>query len=179
MLLENNQIRLRALEPEDLNLLYKWENDPSLWDVGNTRNPYSLYALKQYIQQSAEHDIYENKQLRLMIEELETGTTVGTVDLFDFEFHHSRVALGLFVDPDYQGRGYATSALRLVEEYVFQFLSINQLYCHISENNTASVRMFQKENFHSSCILINWIKTTLGYENVIVFQQFREEFLMR
>ena len=32
MLLSNDRVRLRALEPEDLELLYRWENDP--WSYG-------------------------------------------------------------------------------------------------------------------------------------------------
>ena len=35
-LLENERVCLRALEPEDLELLYRWENDSELWEVGNT-----------------------------------------------------------------------------------------------------------------------------------------------
>lgn len=49
MLLSNDRVRLRALEPEDLELLYRWENDPELWEVGNTLAPYSRYILKEYI----------------------------------------------------------------------------------------------------------------------------------
>jgi len=104
VLLENENIRLRAVEPEDLDRLYAWENNTQLWDVGNTRNPYSRYVLKQYIVDS-DKDIYESKQLRLMMVSVQTGETVGTVDLFDFDIHNSRIALGLFVDAAYQGKG--------------------------------------------------------------------------
>jgi diamine N-acetyltransferase len=170
--LENENIRLRALEPEDLDLLYAWENNPELWTVGNTLHPYSRYVLKQYIANS-DKDIYQNKQLRLMIVSLKTTQTVGTVDLFDFDIHHSRIALGLFVNPTFQGKGYAKSALRLVEEYVFKFLKINQLYCQISEKNTVSRQMFEKEGYEKNGVLKNWIKTPNGFENIIVFQRFR------
>ena len=37
--LENEIIRLRALEPEDLEPLYRWENNPDLWSLGNTMSP--------------------------------------------------------------------------------------------------------------------------------------------
>lgn len=170
-MLENQTIRLRALEPEDLTLLYKWENNTYLWEVGNTRQPYSKYALKQYIIQS-EKDIYESHQLRLMMINVETNEVVGTVDLFDFDIHNSRIALGLYVDEPFQGKGYAKSALKLVENYVFGFLKINQLYCHISESNTASRKMFEQENYVSNGNLKSWIRTNNGFENVIVFQQF-------
>lgn len=176
MLLENENIRLRALEPEDLDRLYKWENNSDLWIVGNTRNPYSRFLLKQYIVDS-EKDIYDAKQLRLMMVSVKTGETVGTVDLFDFEIHNSRIALGLYVDAAFQGKGYAKASLQLIEDYVFDYLKINQLYCHIAENNTASVKMFEQENFEKTGILKQWIKTIDGYENIILFQQFKADFI--
>ena len=80
MLLSNDRVRLRALEPEDLELLYRWENDPELWEVGNTLAPYSRYILKEYIAGS-DRSIYESRQLRFMIEDCDTGTSVGIVDL--------------------------------------------------------------------------------------------------
>ena len=36
----NEQLTLRAMEPEDIDLLYRIENDRSLWDVGSTNVPY-------------------------------------------------------------------------------------------------------------------------------------------
>lgn len=172
-MLENENIRLRAVEPEDLDRLYAWENNPQLWDVGNTRNPYSRYVLKQYIINS-DKDIYETRQLRLMMVSVLTGETVGTVDLFDFDIHNSRIALGLFVDAAYQGKGYAKQSLHLVEEYVFGYLKINQLYCHIAENNTPSIRLFEQENYYKNGLLKDWIKTANGFENIVLFQQFKE-----
>ena len=71
--LENETIRLRALEPEDLELLYRWENNPELLEsLGNTMSPYSRYILKEYIRES-HRDIFDLKQLRLMIELRSTG----------------------------------------------------------------------------------------------------------
>lgn len=178
MLLENDKIRLRAVEPEDLDRLYAWENNPKLWDVGNTRNPYSKYMLKQYISQS-DKDIYESKQLRLMIVNKIANETVGTVDLFDFDIHNSRIALGLFVDVPFQGKGYAKESLHLIEKYIFDYLKLNQLYVHIAGNNTASIHMFEQEKFEKTAFLKDWIKTTEGFENIILFQQFRENYLQQ
>ena len=43
------QVRLRALEPEDLDILYRYENDSSLWEVGTTIAPFSRKQLYDYI----------------------------------------------------------------------------------------------------------------------------------
>ena len=178
MFLENENIRLRAVEPEDLDRLYTWENNTQIWDVGNTRNPYSRYVLKQYIVNS-DKDIYESKQLRLMMVSIQTGETVGTVDLFDFDIHNSRIALGLYVDAAFQGNGFARESLHLIEEYVFTYLKIHQLYCHIAMNNTASIRLFEQEKYEKTGFLKDWIKTSRGFEDIVVFQQFKEVYQNR
>ena len=119
MLLSNDRVRLRALEPEDLELLYRWENDPELWEVGNTLAPYSRYILKEYIAGS-DRSIYESRQLRFMIEECDTGTSVGIVDLFDFEPHPNRAACGIMLDRRYQGRYGSVKAIDGIRLYVFE-----------------------------------------------------------
>lgn len=171
-MLEDKKILLRAVEPEDLDVLFEWENNVALWDVGNTRQPYSRFALKEYISQIGTN-IYESGQLRFMIVNKEDGGVAGTVDLFDFDMHHSRIAFGLFVDDAYKGKGIATSALRLIEGYIFDFLNVNQMYCHISTSNTASKKMFQKEKYEVNGVLKNWIRTLNGFEDVLVFQRFK------
>ena len=55
-------IRLRAIEPEDLDLLYRIENDTQLWNVGATNVPYSRFLLHGFISSST-GDIYTDKQL--------------------------------------------------------------------------------------------------------------------
>jgi diamine N-acetyltransferase len=172
MLLENDIIKLRALEPEDLESLYVWENQAAFWIVGNTRQPYSRFQLKQYILQS-DLNLYENLQLRLIIEQKSDSKAVGTVDLFDFDIHNSRIALGLFVDEEFQGMGIAKSALQLIEDYVFNFLKINQLYCHIADSNIASRNMFEKMGYEKNGVLKDWIKGQNGFEDIIVFQRFK------
>jgi diamine N-acetyltransferase len=49
-LLSGESISLRALEPEDLELLYQWENDPTVWLLSGTMAPFSRYVLKRYLE---------------------------------------------------------------------------------------------------------------------------------
>lgn len=36
----NDRIYLRAVEPEDMDVMYEMENDPSMWDISNFTVPY-------------------------------------------------------------------------------------------------------------------------------------------
>ena len=56
--MNDETVLIRALEPEDLEYLYKWENDMDLWDVSDTLTPFSHFTLKKYID-NADKDIYE------------------------------------------------------------------------------------------------------------------------
>lgn len=168
--LENEYVRLRALEPEDLELLYHWENNPSLWNIGNTLSPYSRYILKKYIMES-HHSIYELKQLRLMVDACSTGATVGMVDLYDFDPHHARAGLGILVDPLYQGNGFAIHALNLMLDYAFSFLKLHQLYAYIPVKNESSKTLFTRCGFTVTGILTDWISTVDGYSDVLVMQR--------
>ena len=81
MYLQSSRLRLRAPELEDLDYLIHVENDTREWMVSACKVPYSRFQLKQYIETNA-HDLYVDKQLRLMIEHKETGSLVGGIDLF-------------------------------------------------------------------------------------------------
>jgi diamine N-acetyltransferase len=48
MFIKGENIHLRALEPEDVDVLYKWENNREIWHVSNTQTPFSRYVLEQF-----------------------------------------------------------------------------------------------------------------------------------
>lgn len=171
--LQNDTIRLRALEPEDLDTLYKWENDTDIWTVSNAVEPYSRYILKEYIAYS-DKTIYEKKQLRLMIQHKDTNHVIGAIDIFDFDAHNRRAGLGILIEGQYRQKGYAGMAVDLVKEYCFNFLHLNQLYAHITSDNGSSRALFSRHGFQQSGVLRSWLRDELGYVDVEVFQLIHE-----
>jgi diamine N-acetyltransferase len=165
-----SQIKLRALEPEDLELLYDWENDDSNWIISNTVTPFSKYTLKRYLENSHKN-IYETGQLRMMIDHVHDKVTIGTIDLFDFDPFHKRAGLGILVANEaYRRKGYATMALTGIIEYCFKTLQLHQLYCNILANNCESMELFKKQGFALAGVKKDWIKTSEGYLDESIFQ---------
>lgn len=175
MYLENDIIKLRALEPEDLIVLYKWENDTNLWIHGNTLSPYSKLALKEYITHTQQTDIYQAKQLRLMVELKSDNTVIGTVDIYDFDFHHAKAGIGILIDSDHRQANYATLVLQLIQEYAFGFLRIHQLYSYIATDNEKSIILFGKSGYMQSGILKHWIYCSEKYKDVYIYQLIKEK----
>ncbi len=167
--LEYGKIKLRALEPEDIELLYQWENSLEIWEVSNTKTPFSKYILAQYIKESA-RGIYETRQLRLIIEN--EYVPVGAVDLFDFEPYHQRAGVGILIHKkEDQNKGYATDALKALSEYALNVLGCKQLYANISADNPISIHLFEKNGFIKTGIKKNWLKTTSSWKDEMLFQK--------
>jgi diamine N-acetyltransferase len=165
-----DKVKLRALEPEDLELLYNWENNLSYWVISNTVSPFSKYTLKRYVENSHK-SIYETGQLRLMIDHIEDKLSIGTIDIFDFDPFHKRAGLGILIaNEDYRRKGFATMALTCLVEYCFKTLQLHQLYCNILANNCESIDLFKKIGFVETGIKKEWINTSDGYLDEHMFQ---------
>ena len=169
-MLSDSQIHLRALEPSDIDLLFQWENDTSFWQVSNTLTPFSRHVLEQYVLNS-QSDIYTTRQLRLIIELEKNKKPVGCIDLFDFDPHHKRAGIGILIaDKSEQGKGYASAALILLIRYSFTTLCLNQLYCNITADNEASIRLFRKMGFIEAGLKKQWLNDSGVWKDEYLFQ---------
>lgn len=158
LIMKKDNIILRALEPEDLEILYKWENDTSLWQFSNNIAPFSRYVLKEYIASSIQDDIFTSRQQRFMIVDAESGRAVGTIDLFDFEPLHRRVGLGMLVYEDSdRDKGYGREAVQKIIEYCKQTLFIHNIYCDILSNNDACLHLFEASGFSLAGEKKDWV----------------------
>lgn len=79
MTLEGRRIRLRAVEPQDAEVLYAWENDPAVWAVSGTTEPFSREQIERFIDRQLQGgDLFRTGQLRLMIETREAEEKAST-----------------------------------------------------------------------------------------------------
>ncbi|WP_223551782.1 GNAT family N-acetyltransferase [Aestuariivivens sp. NBU2969] len=167
--LKGENIYLRALEPEDLVFLYDIENDEAIWEVSNTQTPYSKHILRQYLQ-NAHQDIFEAKQLRLVISNFK-HEALGLIDVFDFDFKHARAGVGILIkDQENRGKGYSKEALKLLMNYTFSHLQLHQLYCNVSEDNEASIKLFSGLGFKKIGLKKDWNLINGSYKGEYLFQ---------
>ena len=146
-------IKLRKIEPSDLPFLYQWENDASSWADGANHNPLSQQDLRDYIA-STTGDIYKDGQLRLIIEE--DGQTFGCIDLFDLDIRNRRAAIGMYIAPEYRGKGVGKAALEQLEFYAFSHLNLRVLYAVIATNNIPCSTLYKHAGYIPSSPLTGW-----------------------
>jgi diamine N-acetyltransferase len=163
-------MKLRAIEPEDLDLLYQIENNTELWQVGATNVPYSRYTLHDYIATSSD-DIYADRQVRMVVENDE-GACVGLADLVHFEPQHQRAEVGIVILPAYRRKGYGEQAIGKLADYALRVVHLHQLYAVVAANNKAAVALFQKMGFEVQSTLRDWLYDGRVYQDALLLQRF-------
>jgi diamine N-acetyltransferase len=160
---------MRAIEPEDLEILYRWENDMSLWRYGSSLRPYSRFAIREYLSDSLQ-DILITRQLRLMLIERSSGVPVGTVDLYEYDPVNLRAGVGILLDEPFRGLGYGCEALMMLHDYVVRVLHLHSLFAYISSRNSVSIRLFASCGYSESGLLRCWNRTVSGFDDVYIYQ---------
>jgi diamine N-acetyltransferase len=172
LFLKDDLITLRALEPQDIDLLYAWENDEAIWTVSHTIAPFSKHTLALYVQNS-DRDIYETKQLRMMIDTAD-GKTVGAIDLFDFDPFHEKVGIGILIhQTEDRSKGFARAALNLMIRYCFEKLNLHQIYANILTDNEISIKLFAGAGFVVAGTRKDWVREGESWKDEYVLQLIR------
>ena len=170
MNIEGKRVTLRALEIEDLDAMYGWENDMSVWRVSGSIAPFSRNILSRLIDEQ-QFDIYATRQMRLVIECNKNGVAVGAVDLFEFDPQNRRAGIGIIVAPPYRRQGFAADALLCIERYAREVLHLHQLWCSVTADNQASLALFNTAGYKPCGCRKEWILTSQGAIDEILMQK--------
>lgn len=172
--LKGSNVGLRALKPEDLDLLMTWENNPENWHLSGMVKPFSRSVLEHYLQ-NAQQDIYEAQQLRFIIETT-AGNALGTLDFFEFDPLNLRCGVGILIaQKEQRQKGYAFEALQLACTFAFKNWGLQQIFASILESNTASKALFEKMGFEKTGCKKAWINIEGVFYDEGFYQLLRKE----
>lgn len=167
--LQGKKVFLRALEPEDLDFVHKLENDENFWEISSTQAPYSKFLIRQYIE-NAHRDIYDIKQLRLVIC-TKRGRAVGLIDVFDLDPKDRRAALGILIaDKKDRKKGFGAESLSLLCDFCFTHLGLHQVYANVTEGNNDSKRVFENNGFRKVGLKKEWALHNGEFKDELLYQ---------
>ena len=155
-------------EPNDADNIYRWENDMQVWRDSETRVPFSMRQIEQFLLNN--NDLVSEQQLRLMVEDAKNGAQVGCIDLYDYDEFNSRAGIGILIDEKYRGQGYAKNAIKLLLEYCFNTLLLNQIYILVLATNVESMLLFESLGFERCGVRKQWYKTADGFIDQVEYQ---------
>jgi diamine N-acetyltransferase len=136
-------VKLRRVQPSDLNQLLEWENNQAFWTVSERNQRIDAIDMIGFLEEQ-EGPVFELNQVRWMIQDIFSGRLIGTLDLYEIDWEQNLAYIGILIASQKDRRkGYATEAISNMERFVVKEWSISCVRARIQEGNTASMRCFR------------------------------------
>ncbi|WP_157749432.1 GNAT family N-acetyltransferase [Jatrophihabitans sp. GAS493] len=143
-------VRLRATRSEDLDLLARWQQDPSvLVTLQGWLRPPSEAAAKASTAERTAND--GDGKVGFAIETRWSAavepTLIGQINAFDIRPQGRSASVGVFLGPEFSGHGYGTDALRTMVGYLFREVGLHRVQLAVADFNTAGRQAYRKAGF--------------------------------
>ena len=136
-----NSVTLRAIEPQDLDLLRDMLNDPDMEDkvIGWT------FPVSEQMQGIwYEKACFDTNNIRLVIDAGEHGS-VGLVTLHDFDWKNRAASVGIKIaSTNLRSKGIGTDSVMAIMRYAFDELGLHRLESTAFADNLPSLNLFRK-----------------------------------
>ena len=166
------KLYLRALTHDDLDRVLSWHNDPELYA--------SLGGHFRYVSREAETEWFQritraSDQVNLAICLPEANLHIGNIYLRNIDWVARNCELHTFIaGAEHRGKGYGSTAVRLVTKYAFEDLGLLRIYLHVLANNSVAVATYEKCGFAKEGRLRRHAMKAGAFEDVLVMGICRE-----
>lgn len=161
-------ITLRALEPEDADLMYRAENELTATLHSDNPAPYSRRMLVEYAL-TYDADPFRSGQLRLIALNHE-NTPVGILDYYDISARDSHAWVSCLVLPEYRGLNIGKEMIAAGVGYAVNRLGLTSLAAIVHTDNLPSLRIFEYAGFRRTGFLEKWHFSNGALRDVVLMQ---------
>ena len=141
--LVGERIYLSPRSTEDVEKYTEWFNDFKTTDyTGRSHQTMSIELEKKYLEE------HKNEDTVFAIVEKGTDKLLGTVGLHEVNHIKRKATLGIFIgDKNYRSKGYGTEAIRLILDFGFNYLNLNNIKLDLMEFNERALACYKKCGF--------------------------------
>ena len=138
-------IYLSPLNIEDAEKYTEWFNDFQVTDgVGRSGQIMTVEAEKAWIEEASK----KKDEFYFSIVKMETDELIGNCGLHEISCQNRIGTVGIFIgDEENRNHGYGTEALKLLLDYGFHYLNLNNIMLGVKSFNERAIRCYQKVGF--------------------------------
>lgn len=174
--LESDCIRLRGIEENDIESLYKLFSNPQVmryWSRGPMSTPQeALDYANSIVEGFAKRNL-----LNWIVADLGSNQMIGTCTLYEISPQHARAGLGYALMPEYWGKGLATEAASLAISYGFLELGLHRIEADTEPNNLRSNKVLERFGFQREGLLRERFFHPDGIQDSLIFGILKPEWL--
>ena len=154
-MIENDKVRLRAIERGDLVQLQKWRNKDTF---RRFFREYRELSFENQVQWFEKYVVNDQNTLMFAIEDVSTGELVGVNGLCYINWLSRSADLSLYIGwkdiyIDQEEDGYARKSLDLLLDYAFKTLNLNKVWTEIYEIDAPKIQLYEGMGMHLDGVL--------------------------
>lgn len=167
--MKGENIELRTINIEDLELLNKWKNDESIYRyLGGGFVPTSLYTHEKYMDKIMDTS---GKDMRFII--IVNNIRIGFLGIYNINTLHRTCEIGIFIgEKDYLKKGFASESIEVIEKYIKNYLNLRKIKINVVEENSKAYDMWKKHGYIQVGKLIEERFICGEYKDLIIMEKF-------
>jgi len=144
-MIKGKSINLRPLKEIDLDEIMKWINDLEVTKyLSSFIFPVSRLEEEKYLEKM----MSKNDEQKHMVIENKKGQYIGQISLIHIDWKNRNAELGIVIGNKKDwGKGYGTEAIKMVLNYGFYQMNLNNIYLWVFEYNSRGIRCYEKCGF--------------------------------
>jgi len=172
-------LRLRAIEHEDVRRFYEWVNDPDVTRGLTLYLPLSTRDEDKWFERQLERDPHE-RPLAIELRAGDSWKLIGNCGVFDIDWVSSSAELGIMIgDKSVWNQGFGTQVMGLLLRHCFETLNLNRVFLRVYGANAPARRCYQKAGFVDEGCLRQAVFRRGGYDDVYIMGVLRSEWDVR
>lgn len=165
-------VKLRPITLQDTPLVVRWRNNPMVMKNFIFQEIFTEEIHNQWMNTK----VASGEVIQYIIEEKETGRSIGSVYLRDIDWENESAEFGIFIgEDDARGRGYGTEATKKFVEYMFQVLHLHRIFLRVLDGNESAWRSYEKAGFVKEGKFRHMVKIRGFFQDVIFMAIVKEK----
>lgn len=144
--IHTERIILRMLNPTDAPVLFRMRSNPEVLKYLDRPPMLSIQEADQWIQRILDQ-IVANKSINWAICTPSNEQLLGTVAFWKIDETNHRAEIGYTLNPEWQGKGLMTEAIREVLLYGFKVMNLHGIDANVNPENQKSINLLTKFGF--------------------------------
>lgn len=142
--LSGNAVRLRPVEPGDIELIHSWSLDAETIRLAGDR-PTSLAARQERFARARTG--HGSDHYAFIIVRLDDERPVGRIDLFEIDHVNGSASFGITIATPERGKGHGRDAIEILLRFGFEELRLERIWLDTDSENTAAQGLYESIGF--------------------------------
>lgn len=175
-MITGNQVRLRAIEREDIPRFVRWLNDREVTCFLLINSPLSASMEEKWFDRQLTIPPYEGQVLAIEVLDNEKWVHIGNTGLHNVDAVSRSAEFGIFIgEKAYWNKGFGIKATRLTLKHGFEDLNLNRIYLNVYANNPRAIKAYERSGFIHEGVLRQGVYKDGNYLDLIVMSVLRSD----